>query len=70
MAAVTNPINGNDTIVVFLIPREKQMIKTIIPENIGTEKFRINAFFDVRRQTNKGPTPVRNNNIKPRGMFT
>jgi hypothetical protein len=70
MAAVTNPIKGNDIIVVFRIPREKQMMKTIIPVSIGAEKFRINAFFEVRRQTNKGPTPVRNSNIKPRGMFT
>ena len=40
------------------------------PIAIGTEKFRMKAFFDVRRQTSIGPTPVMNRRNNPIGVMT
>ena len=37
---------------------------------IGNLKFVKNALFEVRPQTNRGPTPVKKSKIKPIGIFT
>jgi len=42
----------------------------IVPMVMGIVKLRIILCEDVRRQTSKGPTPVKNKRTKPIGIFT
>ena len=47
----------------------KQKIKDTKKIKKGALKFLYNTFLDVFPQTNRGPTPVRSNNIKPIGIL-
>src|SRR5262249_33748730 len=40
------------------------------PAIAGQPKFRFRLSVEVFRHASSGPTPVRNNKIKPSGMFT
>ena len=64
-----NAANGNEIRELPLRLINKHKIKDTSKMKKGTLKFLYNTFLDVFPQTNRGPTPVRSNNIKPIGIL-
>src|SRR5579859_4408920 len=51
-------------------PNAKAIAPPTRPRTVGHRKFLRKLSPDVFRQASSGPTPVRNSNRSPRGMFT
>ena len=64
-----NAAKGNEIRELPLRLINEHKIKDMSKMKKGTLKFLYNTFLDVFPQTNKGPTPVRSNNIKPIGIL-
>ncbi len=64
-----NAAKGNEIRELPLRLINKQKTKDTKKIKRGALKFLYNTFLDVFPHTNKGPTPVRSNNIKPIGIL-
>ena len=64
-----NAASGNEIKELPLRLVSQQITKDITKIKKGILKFLCNTFLDVFPQTNKGPTPVSSNNIKPIGIL-
>ena len=64
-----NAAKGNEIRALPLRLINRHKMKDTIKIKKGTLKFLYNTFLDVLPQTNRGPTPVRSNNIKPIGIL-
>src|ERR1700722_7653504 len=51
-------------------PKTKRSVQPKSPAVTGPWKFRRMLSVEVFRQASSGPTPVKNSNINPRGIFT
>src|SRR5215467_11686102 len=51
-------------------PSARPIAPAISPKTVGHRKFRCRLSVEVLRHASNGPTPVRNNNNRPKGMFT
>ena len=69
MADNENAAKGNEIRELPLRLINKHKTKDTSKIRKGTLKFLYNTFLEVFPQTNRGPTPVRNSNIKPIGML-